>query len=135
MADRGLSALATGDAATTILFDCVVVASVRANGTRSELSISWRDAVIIGVAQAVALIPGTLPASQSRPACSRRRPRPRRGFRFCCPYRFRARVLHIIGLVQQGAEGMGEMVVGAVVAAASAFACIHVFLVLLQRLA
>ena len=43
-------------------------------------------------------------------------------------------MLHIIGLVQQGAQAnWGEMAVGAVVAAASAFACIHVFLLLLER--
>ena len=126
-------------AATTILFGIVLWwASVRANGTRSELSISWRDAVIIGVAQAVALIPGTSRSGITITAGLflglTAKASARFSFLLSVPIITGAGVLHIIGLVQQGAQAnWGEMAVGAVVAAASAFACIHVFLLLLER--
>jgi len=46
-------------AATTITFGLVLwIADVR-RGTRSEHELSWRDVLVIGCAQAIALVPGT----------------------------------------------------------------------------
>lgn len=46
-------------AATTIIFGLALWAADRMRGARNEHSITWKDVLVIGVAQAIALIPGT----------------------------------------------------------------------------
>lgn len=46
-------------ATTTLIFGLALGAADRMRGTRDEHAITWKDVLVIGVAQAIALVPGT----------------------------------------------------------------------------
>ncbi|MEM7406622.1 MAG: undecaprenyl-diphosphate phosphatase [Pseudomonadota bacterium] len=127
-------------AAATIGFGLVLWwASVRDDGGRDEFSIGWRDVLIIGCAQALALIPGTSRSGITITAGLllglRATAAARFSFLLSVPIIAAAGLLHTLGLIQQGASADWAAVgVGALVAALSAFACIHAFLKLLERI-
>jgi len=127
-------------AATTIIFGLLLwFADKRAKLKRDELSLSWQDFLVIGGAQAMALIPGTsrsgititagLLLGLTREAAAR--------------YSFLLSI-PIIVLSGLGVTGdlMGStepvdwvaLLLGTLIAAISAFACIHFFLSWINRM-
>ena len=121
-------------AATTIIFGLLLwFADTRSKRTRSELSLTWQDFLVIGSAQAMALIPGTsrsgititagLLLGLTREAAARY------SFLLSIPII----VLSGLGVTKDlvsSTEAVDWMALslGTVVAAISAFACIHFFL-------
>ena len=106
---------------------------------RGTASIGWRDVAVIGLAQCLALIPGTSRSGITITAGLFMRLRPAAAARFSfllsIPLIAAAGALHTLGLMQQGAQAdWATIALGAVLAAVSAFACIHVFLTLLERI-
>jgi len=127
-------------AATTIIFGLLLwYADRRAKLVRDELTLSWQDFLVVGAAQAVALIPGTsrsgititagLLLGLTREAAAR--------------YSF---LLSIPIIVLSGMGVTGDLLassepvdwnalwLGTVLAAVSAFACIHLFLAWINRM-
>ncbi len=107
--------------------------------SRDERTVQWRDAVIIGLAQALALIPGasrsgvTIMAGRalglSRPAAARF------SFLLSIPVIILAGSLKFLQALAAGAEtDWGAIFLGALLAFASAYACIHFFLRLITRI-
>ena len=107
--------------------------------TRPEQSLRWRDVLIIGLAQALALIPGTSRSGITIAAALAlgltREAAARFSFLLSIP------VIALAG-VHEGWRGVREAValdwgavaLGTVVAAASAYLCIHWFLRLVERI-
>ncbi|MCW9023348.1 MAG: undecaprenyl-diphosphate phosphatase [Gammaproteobacteria bacterium] len=127
-------------AATTIIFGLLLWwADALGKRQRTEHSIGWRDIVVIGVAQAIALIPGTsrsgitmtagLMMGLTRAAAARF------SFLLSIPVIILAGGLSTLDLIQ-GTEAVdwNALVIGAVLSAISAYLCIHVFLKLLERI-
>lgn len=127
-------------AATTIGFGLLLGwADSWGQQRRSEYGITWIDIVIIGSAQALALIPGTsrsgvtmtagLALGLSRPAAARF------SFLLSIPVIALAGGLLTLDLIQQPQEVHWDvLLLGTAVAAISAYLCIHYFLKWLQRL-
>lgn len=113
-------------------------ASARAGGQRDLQTLTWRDVAVIGLMQALALIPGTSRSGITitgglmmglSPTASARF-----SFLLSIPLIAAAGSLHTANLIKAGgAADWPTMVTGAVVAAMAAVACIHVFLKLLER--
>lgn len=127
-------------ASTTILFGLLLWwADAMGKRLRSEHSIGWRDIVVIGVAQAIALIPGTsrsgitmtagLMMGLTRTAAARF------SFLLSIPVIILAGGLSTLDLIK-GVEAVDwtAMVLGIVISAVSAYLCIHFFLKLLDRI-
>lgn len=106
---------------------------------RDHRTIGWRDALIIGGIQALALIPGasrsgvTIMAGRalglSRPAAARF------SFLLSIPVIFLAGCLKLVQAIDAGAQTEWSAIVfGALLAFASAYACIHFFLRLIARI-
>lgn len=106
---------------------------------RSEYSIRWKDVLIIGVAQAIALIPGTsrsgititaaLMIGLTRDAAARF------SFLLSIPVIVLAgglEALHYLS-VAKGSD-FSSLIIGAVISGISAFICIHYFLKLLDKI-
>ncbi len=105
---------------------------------RDEHSLAWRDVVIIGCAQALALIPGTsrsgititagLALGLDRQAAARF------SFLLSIPVIVLAGGLKTLELIQHGNSiDWSTLALGVVLAGVSAYACIHAFLRLLER--
>lgn len=106
---------------------------------RNEYMITWTDIVIIGIAQALALIPGTSRSGVTMTAGLalglNRQAAARFSFLLSIPVIALAGGLLTLDLVQQPQEVHWDvLLLGTVVAAVSAYACIHYFLKWLQRL-
>ena len=127
-------------AVATILFGLLLWwADAQGKRERDEHSITWKDILFIGLAQAIALIPGTsrsgititagLMLGLSRQAAARF------SFLLSIPVILLAGGLYAVKLVQVG-EAVDWMVmgVGALVAGITAYLCIHLFLKLLERI-
>ena len=106
--------------------------------TRTEVSLRLMDVVWIGLAQALALIPGTsrsgitmtagLALGMTRSAAARF------SFLLSIPVILMAGGYETLQLVQQAAPvAWGTMLLGILVAAVSAYLCIHFFLRLIER--
>ena len=106
---------------------------------RNEYSIRWKDVLIIGVAQAIALIPGTsrsgititaaLMMGLTRDAAARF------SFLLSIPVIVLAgglETLHYLS-VAKGSD-FGSLIAGAIISGVSAFVCIHYFLKLLDKI-
>jgi undecaprenyl-diphosphatase len=111
----------------------------RHRGERDEYSLGVRDAVIIGLAQALALIPGTsrsgitmtagLFLGMSREAATRF------SFLLSVPIIAAAGLLGLMDVTQDGIDArLTPMLIGFVVAVASTYACIHYFLAFIRRI-
>ena len=111
----------------------------RYRGDRVEHDLGVRDALIIGFAQALALIPGTsrsgititagLFLGMSREATTRF------SFLLSIPIIAAAGVLGTADVIQSGASiDWGIFLVGFVVAVAATYACIHYFLAFIRRI-
>ena len=106
--------------------------------TRDEHRLTWKDIVVIGIAQAIALIPGTsrsgitmtagLMMGLTRTAAARF------SFLLSIPVIILAGGLNGIELAQQvGPVDWNSLIIGTAISAVSAYLCIHFFLKLLER--
>lgn len=126
-------------AVATILFGLLLWwADARGRRVRDEHAITWKDILFIGLAQAIALIPGTsrsgititagLMLGLTRQAAARF------SFLLSIPVILLAGGLYTVKLVQSG-ESFDWLVMGggALLAGLTAYLCIHFFLKLLER--
>lgn len=127
-------------AATTIGFGLLLWWADASGGQqRNERDLGWRDAMLIGLAQALALVPGTSRSGVTimagrflglnRPAAARF------SFLLSIPVIFLAGGLKTVQALADGAHTQwGAMVTGALVSFFSAYLCIHLFLKLIARM-
>lgn len=127
-------------AATTIGFGLLLGwADRRGRQARDEHSLTWRDVLVIGLAQALALVPGTsrsgititagLMVGLTREAAARF------SFLLSIPAILLPGALKTYELAQAGNPARwSEVLLGAGIAGLSAYLCIHFFLRLIQRI-
>lgn len=127
-------------AAATIGFALLLWwADARGARRRDEHSIGWGDVLIIGIAQAIALIPGTsrsgitmtagLMVGLTREAAARF------SFLLSIPVIVLAGGLETLQLIERPAEAHWDvLLLGAALSGVSAYLCIHFFLKLLERI-
>lgn len=127
-------------AATTLIFGALLWwADVRRTEVKPLTQITLRDALFIGVAQAVALIPGTSRSGITITAALmlgyERQAAARFSFLLSIPVILGAGLLKGKELAESGTDAQWAMVIaGALIAAVSAFSCIHLFLKWLDRI-
>jgi undecaprenyl-diphosphatase len=127
-------------AATTIAFGVLLGwADWRGRRTRSEHGITWGDVAVIGIAQALALIPGVSRSGITMTAGLMqgltREAAARFSFLLSIPVIVLAGGLNALELAQAGHPvAWGELFMGALLSGISAYLCIHYFLRLLERM-
>ena len=114
------------------------VVSRRIPQPRDEHSLNWKDILLIGCAQALALIPGTSRSGVTMTAGLllglSRSGAARFSFLLSIPVIVLASALSTLDLVEGGvAVDWTAMGLGVVLSAVSAYLCIHIFLKLLER--
>ena len=128
-------------ASTTIGYALLLLIADRVSAKqRDERSIGWLDVVVIGCAQALALVPGTsrsgvtitagLFRNLSREAAARF------SFLLAVPVMTAAGIAEVAGIAGERAAGpldIRAMALGLVISAVTGFACIHYFLKWLTR--
>jgi undecaprenyl-diphosphatase len=127
-------------AISTIIFGLLLgYASRRGNGQKTEVDLTWLAAIIIGIAQAIALIPGTsrsgititmaLLLGFSATASARF------SFLLSIPVIVLAVLLQAVDIVQlHSVIHIGSLLIGIAVSFISAILCIHYFLKLLDKI-
>lgn len=127
-------------AATTIIFGLLLWYADRSGARqRDEYAITWKDIIVIGCAQALALIPGTsrsgititagLLLGLTAPAAARF------SFLLSIPVIVMAGGMETVNYLQVANMGdMKDLVYGAIISAFSAYLCIHFFLKLLESM-
>ncbi len=126
-------------AATTIGFGLLLWwADAKGRGERDEYQLGWKDILIIGIAQAVALIPGTSRSGVTMTAGLMlglsREGAARFSFLLSIPVIVLAGGLKGLDLVEEAVPvDWGVMIIGVVTSAITAYVCIHFFLKLLER--
>ncbi|NVJ49342.1 MAG: undecaprenyl-diphosphate phosphatase [Gammaproteobacteria bacterium] len=127
-------------ATTTIVFALLLWwIEKRASVSRSEYDITWKDIAIVGLAQAMALVPGTSRSGATMMAGLwlglTRSAAARFSFLLSIPVIILSGGLTSLKLIQQPTVvHWGEIFAGFSIAAISAFACIHFFLKLIDRI-
>ncbi len=127
-------------AATTILFGLLLGWSDKTGKRqRSEHSVTWKDVLIIGCAQAIALIPGTSRSGITMTAALMlgltRDAAARLSFLLSIPVIFLAGSLKTLELIMsEGLVDWQAILLGAAISGVSAYLCIHLFLKLLERI-
>jgi len=127
-------------ATTTILFGLLLLwADKQGKRQRDEHTLSWRDIIIIGCAQALALIPGTSRSGITITAALMlgltRTAAARFSFLLSIPAIILPGMLITFELVQQETTvDWQSLIVGSILSALSAYACIHFFLKLLDKI-
>jgi len=106
---------------------------------RSEQTLSWKDVLIIGCAQAVALIPGTSRSGATMTAGLllglTREAAARFSFLLSIPVILLSGGLVSIDLIRQSTPVDWEsIIIGALLAGITAYLCIHIFLKILDRI-
>jgi undecaprenyl-diphosphatase len=127
-------------ACTTVLFGLLLWYADRSGSRqRDEYSLSWTDIIVIGCAQAIALIPGTSRSGITITAGLmlglRATAAARFSFLLSIPVILLAgsmETLHYLEVANVG--DMKDLVYGALISAFSAYLCIHFFLKLLERI-
>jgi undecaprenyl-diphosphatase len=127
-------------ASTLIGYAVLLFVADRVKGQRTERSIGWLDVVVIGCAQALALVPGTsrsgvtitagLFRNLSREAAARF------SFLLAVPVMTAAGLADALGYAGASASGAVDtraIVLGLAISAVTGFACIHYFLKWLTR--
>jgi len=127
-------------AATTIIFGLLLwYADWSGKRNRDEHTLSWKDIIIIGCAQAIALIPGTsrsgititagLMLGLTAQAAARF------SFLLSIPVIVLAGGVETLDYLEVANAGdMKDLIYGALISAFSAYLCIHFFLMLLERI-
>ena len=127
-------------AVTTIFFGILLwLADRNKNLNRDEHSLQWKDVLIIGVAQAIALIPGTSRSGITITAALMlgltRQSAARFSFLLSIPVIVLAGGLSTLEYVQVASvTDINYLMMGAMISAISAYACIHFFLKLLEKI-
>ena len=127
-------------AVATIVFGLLLwFADRRGTRSRSEFELSLRDVLIIGLAQALALIPGTSRSGITITAALMlgltREASARFSFLLSIPVIFLAGSFEAIDyLTAASVEDALPLLIGASISAISAYTCIHYFLKLLERI-
>lgn len=127
-------------AATTIVFGILLGWSDKTGKRqRSEHTITWKDILIIGCAQAIALIPGTSRSGITMTAALMlgltREAAARFSFLLSIPVIVLAGGLKTLQLAEaEGAVDWQAIFIGATISGVSAYLCIHLFLKLLDRI-
>lgn len=105
---------------------------------RDEHRLGWKDVLVIGLAQAVALIPGTSRSGITMTAGLlmglTRTAAARFSFLLSIPAILMAGTYKTLKLIEQGSVEWLPLVLGAVISALTAYLCIHWFLKLLDRI-
>lgn len=126
-------------AATTIIFGLLLwYADWSGKRNRDEHSLSIKDIIIIGCAQAIALIPGTsrsgititagLMLGLTAPAAARF------SFLLSIPVIVLAGGVETLDYLEVASVGdINDLIIGALISAVSAYTCIHYFLMLLEK--
>jgi undecaprenyl-diphosphatase len=124
---------------TTIIFGLLLwYADWSGKRQRDEHTLSWKDIVFIGCAQAIALIPGTsrsgititagLMLGLTAPAAARF------SFLLSIPVIVLAGGVETLDYLKVASiNDMNDLIIGALISATSAYLCIHYFLKLLER--
>jgi len=126
-------------AITTIIFGLLLwYADWSGKRQRDEHTLSWKDIIVIGCAQAIALIPGTsrsgititagLMLGLTAPAAARF------SFLLSIPVIILAGGVETLEYLQVASiNDMNDLIIGALISAVSAYLCIHYFLMLLEK--
>ena len=126
-------------AVTTLIFGFLLwYADWSGKRNRDEHSLSWKDIIIIGCAQAIALIPGTsrsgititagLMLGLTASAAARF------SFLLSIPVIVLAGGVETLDYLEVASiDDMNDLIIGALISAVSAYLCIHYFLMLLER--
>ena len=126
-------------AITTLIFGFLLwYSDYSGRRQRDEYSMSWKDVIVIGCAQAIALIPGTsrsgititagLLLGLTAPAAARF------SFLLSIPVIILAGGMETLEYLEVASiNDMSDLIIGALISAVSAYLCIHVFLKLLER--
>ncbi len=127
-------------AVTTIIFGFLLwYADWSGKRQRDEHTMSWKDIIVIGCAQAIALIPGTsrsgititagLMLGLTAPAAARF------SFLLSIPVIVLAGGVETLEYLEVASiNDMNDLIIGALISAVSAYICIHFFLKLLDRI-
>lgn len=127
-------------ATTTLLFALLLWwADARTRGERDEYSIGWLDILFIGLAQALALIPGTSRSGATMTAALflglSRQAAARFSFLLSIPVIVLAGGLSTLDYLETASiDDMQPLMLGALLSGVSAYFCIHYFLKLLEKI-
>ena len=127
-------------AAATIVFGVLLwVADISGRRNRDEYALSLLDVLVIGLAQALALIPGTSRSGITITAGLmlglKREAAARFSFLLSIPVIFLAGSLETLEYLSEASiQDATPLLTGALISAISAYACIHYFLKLLERI-
>lgn len=127
-------------ATTTIVFGLLLGwADWQGKQQRNEHQLTWKDVLIVGIAQAVALIPGTSRSGITMTAGLilglTRNAAARFSFLLSIPVIFLAGGLKTVELIQSNTTtDWSALIIGALLSAISAYLCIALFLKLLDKL-
>jgi len=127
-------------ASATLVFALLLWwADAKARGERDEYSIGWLDVLFIGLAQALALIPGTSRSGATMTAGLflglSRQAAARFSFLLSIPVIVLAGGLETMSYLKQAnIDDMQPLMLGAILSGVSAYFCIHYFLKLLERI-
>lgn len=127
-------------ASTTLLFALLLWwADARSRGERNEYSIGWLDILFIGLAQALALIPGTSRSGATMTAALflglSRQAAARFSFLLSIPVIVLAGGLTTLDYLKSASiDDMQPLMLGALLSGVSAYFCIHYFLKLLEKI-
>ena len=127
-------------AATTIIFGFLLwYSDWSGKRQRDEYSMSWKDIIVIGCAQAIALIPGTSRSGITITAGLllglTAQGSARFSFLLSIPVILLAGSVETLGYLEVASiNDMNDLIIGALISAVSAYLCIHYFLKLLERI-
>lgn len=127
-------------ATTTIIFGLVLWLSDKTGKRlRDEHQMSWKDILLVGAAQAIALIPGTSRSGITISAALllglNRQAAARFSFLLSIPVIVLAGGVETLDYLEVASTSdMRDLLMGAMISALSAYACIHYFLMLLERI-
>lgn len=127
-------------AIATIVFGLLLwLGDARGKRQRNEHHLGWKDVVVIGIAQAIALIPGTSRSGITMTAGLMqgltREAAARFSFLLSIPVIVLAGGLEFIEFIKSGnAVDWTTLALGALLSGISAYTCIHLFLKMLERI-